>query len=315
MASARPRLLPLRLSSQDPAYNTDWVFSSDSPVHIANNLGWFMGILGVAEFATIDSTNVAATVKIGGKSMKVVGFGGVQLVAPNLDRSAIQSIGTRYAGQPYFCCWQHPDQLDQATGGRLRFSSGSGSVLFSRYGPNPTRRRALRSSAPFNIVGKPLLDKYTVDQAQIRLKAKGSVDALLDTTTPLPKLWLKGQVQGQTSLRANQSYDASVQWSIRQQAEIKAAKIGMGLTPAAPFSELPGFTAEERAWLKKQGGQSSFFEKYCLRRDRKPDRAKALMMVRVYMEAEREELALSAQAVTVMAQLGALFSGTHLALD
>ena len=205
------------MQSSDPAYNTDWVFSWNSNVHVANHRGWFTSYTA---FPTTLGAGVAFAPSGNGSGTgpKVHGIGDVELPTvthrPDTDKDHHATVILRnvlYA--PKCVC------------------NIIGSPILKDYD-----------------VGGPF--SYT----KIANRSDGKVVGFFDLAK-LMRLRLRGQTATQSSLDPNEMYYIDATWadSERSRWEAYPARLNQQLSnrPLTPSDSSPPLTKDEKDWLKK----------------------------------------------------------------
>ncbi|KAK5114043.1 hypothetical protein LTR85_010349 [Meristemomyces frigidus] len=239
---------PQARAPSGPSYNVDWIVSNTSNVHVATHRDWF------TNFTAFPSTLGLFFSSSGGG--KVLGVGDVAL------------------------------EVRKVTGEAARKKRGrKTSTIILRdvvYAP----------SYPTNIVGLPMFEEYGVmlgpgESGVLTNISTRATEGLLDLAR-LPKLLLKGQAWGQTSLDPDGRYAINATWSEKEQCRWLAFKSSSAVAAShavtAAGGGQPPYTAEETRWLKhKYGGEFRFLRQLGLRIHSEEHREEGRAIARAFM--------------------------------
>ncbi|KAL8957924.1 MAG: hypothetical protein Q9193_004918 [Seirophora villosa] len=230
-----------------PHYDVDWIFSNCSDVHVANHRDWFTNY---TPFSTNFSGGLSGTMT--DNLCQVCGIGDVELPTKT-----------------------HPTRSGTA------------------YQATITLRNVLHApSARCNIIGSPLVDEFDCSLkygppagGKITKQSTGATVGLLDITTKLTRLRLRGQNASQTSLDPKAVYVIRANWHPSERAKWESFRAGrreaVPASSATPTSESSPLTPEEKRWLSvNYGGEFHFLRIYGLSIYKEEDRGEGRRILR-----------------------------------
>lgn len=238
-----------------PAYNVDWIFSTSSNVHVANDRDWF---------TTYTAFPTRVGTYINGAGVEVLGIGDVELeVRKVVGEAARKRRGRKTSTIILRDVLYAPGYICNVVGSPISHDYGL------------------------------ILDFGTNCGYLTNLQTKATV-GLLDMTTLL-KLWLKGQAKGQSSLDPRQEYMINAIWSEGERRPWKLSKSeGAPSQPQdtiAARTESWPYTAEEKRWLKDNyRGEFHFLMAHGLSVYKEEDREEGRRIARALMDGSDDPL-------------------------
>ena len=257
----RLRMLPM--DPGHPAYNTDWVFSNNSDVHVANHRDWFTSYI---PFKTkLDS------------GCKIEGIGDVELAvethpSKNGDHRQRTIVLSDVLYAPTFTCNVIGGPIIDTYDVQLHFGSGRGELV------------NLQDGSCMGLFDAPKLFR-------LRLRGQDSTQTSLDRASPyyiranwtnrVRALWEASNHKSAGSLAADDKHTARVDKSNETSSS--------SFPRAGSQNSAPLLTQIEKAWLKKHwGNEFHFLRSYCLSIYREEDREEGRRILRAIMSGDND---------------------------